>query len=405
LTVDLAPLRDWATSVRPSDIPPDVRRLARLQHLAAAPLWAAASGRVEATGGEPFVLGGRVSLGALPALWTARRGTVGELLAATVVANEVGARYGLAGMLCERALRADPSAADAAALAARARAEGGDPVPTPVDEAWWSSRGALPLPGAFGGAGRTWLSRTLVVPRVCAHPWDLVAVEAVEEILKRHLKAADKRLRADQVERIQVRLPWLGWGRAHAGGGTLARRIGVLVSFHALGPAELDDSARAEEVDWVESTVHVEHDWTASLRVVGGMASGLSPLFGGAGWSTWRAVRARTKQAGGWPGWDLDDLGALLRARPDRELAGLRGPAGDLGAVDLGHFRWCLPVEVKLYTTRGGWWPERRSAPEGTGEGVEAVARARNPSAAEAVLALPEDAPAAELCDLLGAPR
>ena len=36
-------------------------------------------------------------------------------------------------------------------------------------------------------------------------------------------------------------------------------------------------------------------------------------------------------------------------------------------------FRWEEPVEVKLYTNRGGWWPERRALPRGVGEDAEAV--------------------------------
>ncbi len=33
--------------------------------------------------------------------------------------------------------------------------------------------------------------------------------------------------------------------------------------------------------------------------------------------------------------------------------------------MDVEAFRYRHPVEVKLYTTRGGWWPERRDTAEG----------------------------------------
>jgi hypothetical protein len=48
-----------------------------------------------------------------------------------------------------------------------------------------------------------------------------------------------------------------------------------------------------------------------------------------------------------------------------------------------------VPVEIKLYTTRGGWWPERRALPAGsaaTGD-IEAVALHKHGGADAAALA------------------
>ena len=39
---------------------------------------------------------------------------------------------------------------------------------------------------------------------------------------------------------------------------------------------------------------------------------------------------------------------------------------GDLSALGA-HIGAFVPVEVKLYTTRGGWWPERRATLDGDG--------------------------------------
>ncbi len=394
MSIDTAPLAAWASRLTLSAVPPDVRRLARLQHVAGA-----SALRVDASldGGDPFVLAARSSRYALPWLWAHPPRTVGALVAATVAANEVGGRVGLARLLGPRGVTAD-TVPDEMARHAAAR-HGGDASP-------WSAPDApgVPLPGALDGLDKVWLTRTLVVPRFAVPPWATVVTEGLDEILQRHVKAAEKRLRADQVERIDVRVPWLQWGREQTPHpDALAHLIGILVSFHALGAEERrDPSARADEVAWVTNTVVITHDWAASLRLVEATARGLRPLLGGFGLGEYRAVRGATKAAGGWPGWTLADLGALLRAGPDKAWSARRGPRGPLAEVDVANFVWTFPVELKLYTSRGGWWPERRSAPVGTGDGLEKVVRGRSTHDVDAVLALPDDAPAQELLGLLG---
>jgi hypothetical protein len=417
------------------------------------------------------VLAGRVGLGAPMAAWSAACAASADLEAletAQIVANEVGGRVGLALLFGPRATHTDTFAACAGGAAAVAWLRGAsadgiaDAVAAALQAArrwsltelaadaslpgrqaaqaalsagaadpsaarrtghgnhalldpaspFWSRLTPHPLHGALGGTGRAWLTRTLLVR---AHPGLLVgavAVEAIQEVLRRHVKAADKRLRADQVERIEVRVG----AQAHAAevaalalaGGSdigvaasVARSVGVLVAHHALEPSVLggahapmadggpSSAERAAEAEAVASRVQIVHDWGLTVRAHEKMAQVLAPLLGGPG----ALRRAPALFDDGLPPFAAQDVAAALRARPDRLLRTLRTPAGDLGAVDLSTFQWHAPVEVKLYTTRGGWWPERRALPLGNGDDRSALALSRfedeaRPRAAEALSAV-----------------
>ncbi|MEE2751685.1 MAG: hypothetical protein VX519_09660, partial [Myxococcota bacterium] len=50
----------------------------------------------------------------------------------------------------------------------------------------------------------------------------------------------------------------------------------------------------------------------------------------------------------------------------DKLLGKAAATSGDLADLDERALRFPAPTEVKLYTTRGGWWPERRDTPEGS---------------------------------------
>ncbi|MES2637974.1 MAG: MmgE/PrpD family protein [Myxococcota bacterium] len=472
----LLSLAQWARALRASDIPDDVLRLARLQHLGAAGAARAsvatpegaritadlAPGTAAVVGGgtaspkaaaaahaglaalhdyDDYLLAGRASLAAVPAVWASAAGhTVEDLLVATVIGNEIGGRIGLALLLGPRHTRTDTFVPAAAAAAAAAWLAGADADTiaravsvalqqgkrlTPADAAadpvavgartaaaamdavgrartegsldlldegsvFYGPLSQQPLHGAYGGLGRAWLTRTLVIKPEAVMTWGGVALQGVNEILKRHIKASDKRLRAEQVERIEIRVGMLPWAMDHAAVGidgasawSLKRAVGVLVARNDLRPQDLTPEALAEkatEIEHVASRVEVVHDWALSVSMVESFTRVLGPLVSGLSPMQLRQVRTRLKEAGGWPEWHRGDLWPMLRARPDRVVRNLQAAGGDLGDIDLTTFRWQVPVEIKLYTTRGGWWPERRSLPAGsvaTGD-IEAVALAKH---------------------------
>lgn len=403
-------------------------------------------------------LGGRVNLGALPAAWAwAGEGRLGALLGATVAAHELAGRVGLAAVAAPRAaevagwvpalaagvvmarlegLPPEELARAAAATLQGARRRGLlrplaalDPAPEALgadavhaalyglaapgsllalDEGQpvWGELCGRPLRGALDPARRPWLLRTLVVSPTPGALAAQVGVQAVAEILTRHVKAADKRLRADQVEKIELSVPFPAWAAAEAAaaltgpgslGTSLPRLLGLLVAHHELTPALLEgeDSSRAEDAAWVASTVVVRHDWPQSFAMVRALAEAAPETFGGLGAGDYRAIRAQLKAAGGWPRWTPAEVPTALQARPDRVLRAVmgRGAAAE-------PFRWHLPVRVRLYTNRGGWWPERRGLPRGTvaGGDLEAAALARfgDDDRARRLLDAPLDMPAAE---------
>ncbi|MFN7144813.1 MAG: MmgE/PrpD family protein, partial [Myxococcota bacterium] len=152
----LLSLAQWARALRASDVPDDVLRLARLQHVGAAgavrasaatPVGAALlaslpAGTAPVVGGgattpaaaaelhaglsalheyDDYLLAGRAGLGSVSAAWAGAEGrSVEDLLLATIVGNEIGGRVGLALLLGPRHTRSDtfvPAAAGAAAAA------------------------------------------------------------------------------------------------------------------------------------------------------------------------------------------------------------------------------------------------------------------------------------------------
>lgn len=334
-------------------IPPDLLGAARALHLAVAavpeglrPRWADA------------VLGGRVGA-AIPRLWQ-HEVDCERLFSATVVGLEVGARVGLARLLAPHPGEADPRPAAAAAAVAGALLAGRDPANALVEAmggeaeagtAFWEGC-AAPLPGAFTELGRVWLSRSLSLASGPGSPWLAVAIEAVHEVLRRHVRAAEKRLRPDQVDRLEIRV--CGWtadaDAAAAPEDRIAHQVGRLVATY-----ERDGDGDPDGASAVAERVLIQADPRLSLRAATALAASLGGLVGG---------RALLKAAPSVGVVDPLALPALLRERPDRVLRALLREPGTLAGAEPAP--WALPVEVKLYTTRGGWWPERRALPEGT---------------------------------------
>jgi 2-methylcitrate dehydratase PrpD len=465
----------WATELRLEDLPEDVVERARLQHLFTAGVIREVAGRGVAAGlrkslpsrGKAALLvpgeeskssaEGAVhyhaalaclvdhvdqlfwampSPASIPTCWAhAGRRSLGEVLVATVIANELGARLGAATLfgtspdLAASHVQALAAAAAAARLAgleeketaqayalalshvgpghwttlhgqglarglavASAAAAGGEAVALAaqggrgdlalLDNApgLFERVAYLPLRAAFGGLGDTWLTRTLSFP---PHPGSLlvqVPVQGVQEILRRHIKAADKRLRVDQLHRIEVRTGFLTcaaeavasrWPGIHAATVTRSpsRAIGALVAAQALGaeqvsPAWLDE--HRDEVAAAAGRVEIQQDAERTRAMADHLVEVLGPLFAGVTAQELQQAAHRARHELHWP--HKASLANLL-SRPshlDRLVEKARASSGDFSRVDARAVRFPLGADIKLYTTRGGWWPEHREIPEGS---------------------------------------
>jgi len=502
MSTHLQRLAQWAVEVTPADLPADVLERARMQHLALAgaaaagvalPSGQAAIKASSARGGarllpsnrrgtrrdavrfhvgavaqlslEDGLLGGWTGAGAAASWGWARGATLDDLLAATVVANELGGRLGCALLLSE-----DPAALQAvialSAAAAAARLQGLDAsrtahafalalqsprtMPDRVAFGAGDSRGRvaaasaadgllavdaaraglegpldllddrgglltlspLPLRAAFTGLGQTWLSRTLCFKRHPGHALLQVPVQAVAEVLTRHIKAADKRLRKDQVQSVQIKVtaPTLalearaaGWPGLHPAGLTrsVSRSIGALLTAHEFGPAQLDAGwleANRDSVARIASGVTLSHDWALTLGQLEHLLTAASPLFTGVTAPELRDwMRGLTRRWGvalGAPG-GRQALEAL-KLLPGRIQSRLRRESGDLSTLDEDAWRFKNGIDMRLFTIRGGWWPERRELPEGSPgwpwEDTRAIVRERSgltEDAFQAAMALP----------------
>lgn len=467
-------LARWARDLEFNQLPPSVVLRARLQHLSTAGAVRAVRGRAVATalsrtsrggGSTSRVTGGAASVreavrlhaglagwlsyddtlflghptgAAAVAAWAAAEGrSLGDLLTATVVANEISGRLGASLALGPGGSHASAPVQAAAVAAALGWLQGLDaddlahalaialaapplvplstllgggmaralatsaPAVVGVDaiaQARAGVKGALdlldardgllgahawvPLRNAFTGLGSAWLTDTIAFSLHPASVWHQTSIQGVAEILRRHVKASDKRLRLDQLERIEIRSSVLSWGLEQAAAEhpgldpaaipTSARRaIGALLVAYEYGPAQLDPAwlaANQDEVAEAARRVEVSHDWRHTLRFVDHVVDVAAPLLAGVTLSELISAGQQARRAFGLtlPPPGGAELLAVLQARPDRVLDRLKHASGDLASARLREWQFVFPAEVKLFTVRGGSWPEERVIPEGS---------------------------------------
>jgi 2-methylcitrate dehydratase PrpD len=489
LITDLA---EFASGLNAHDIPLSVVKRVRLQHLHVAGLvhkapesgpWTAMrkmgakrgsaiivgggtappksaarihAARIAWTDQADHLLGGVTGIGGVTAAWAESKGSsVGDVLVATVAANEVAGRIGASLLLgANHGLCAGWVHAVAAAVAAGKMAKlgpdkmshaialalvGSGPVPRSVvagsgrasavstavavgmdayQQAAAGVQGSvslleapggmlesscwLPLKHAFTGLGDAWLTETIGFPR-----WPGPAVwhstyDAVNEVLQRHIKAADKRLRADQVKQITVRVPapsvaldqWMerhGLREAASLGHAVRHGIGALVVDHALGVEQMAEEGWEERrlsYGKIASKVRVEHDISLTLDLMGHMVDTVAPLIGGVTEGEWKAMAEKVRRPEvAWPSISFTDVRSLVQYRPDRWFKTIRYASRNLADSRLSEWQMRLGSNVEIATTRGGTWPERRIIPaDGPGWSWNSTKNAvleRHPSASE----------------------
>ena len=381
---------------------------------------------------------GSTGTGAVPGAWSATgEHSLADVLTATVAANEIAGRLGACLVLGPTQDQAAAAVSAVAAATAVGLLEGLDAdqlahalalaLATPVTVPWHTlfgggdgkamasaapalqgfdavelaqrgvtgpldaldardgALGALcwvPLRNAFTGLGKAWLTSTLAYKMIPGSLHTHVAVQGVGEILRRHVKAADKRLRVDQIEKVVVRSGALGFGLEQLAIGhpgldpaaipfSMRRSIGVLGVAYEFGPAQLDPAWLAEHRDAIAELalrVEVQHDWERTTDLAEHLVDVAAPLLAGLTAGELRDVGARARSAFGFslPFPAANDLIGIVRSRPDRMLDRIRHSSGDLGDARLDEWQFRYGAEVRLFTTRGGCWPEDRALPEGS---------------------------------------
>lgn len=382
---------------------------------------------------DDALLGGRTGIGAVPAAWHLSAGQkLGALDVAIVAGNEVGGRLGLSALLGPDLVGADPAVAAVASATAAGRLlglsagqlahaialsigsttpipahaflDGGDAVAIQLGQAvYWGAESArlaaagmqgdltllepqsaflearswVVLHSAFTGLGSSWLTDTLSFKHTPGPLAAQVSVQAVHEILRRHVKAADKRLRVDQIERIEIQTGALGVAlsrsqprRTPAGVVRSARDlIGILAVAYELGPEQLDADwlqQKGDSIQFVAERVTIRHEEEWTVGLVEQLIGVALPLFSGLRWRQLAQVAAQACASWQRPSWGWRGLLALLRSRPDQLRDRLLDSSADLADARLEEFQFRFDTEVKLFTTRGGSWPERRAVPEGS---------------------------------------
>lgn len=229
----------------------------------------------------------------------------------------------------------------------------------------------LPLHHAFTGLGEAWLTETVAFPRWPGPAAWHAAIDCVEEILARHVKAADKRLRADQVLDITVRVPapavvldrWMARhgmpepaGLAHS----VRHAIGALVANHEFSVASPVESD--ERIGSTAAKVRVEHDLGLTMDFIAHSLDTVLPLIGGVTEGEWRRLWGRIEGSeSGWPRIGWKEMRAVAAHRPDRWLQRIKYAPRDLADGRVPQWQWRLGASVEVRTTRGGRWPMDRS--------------------------------------------
>jgi len=177
----------------------------------------------------------------------------------------------------------------------------------------------------------------------------MTAIQSVEEILGRHVKAASKRLRYQQVERIEISVPHMFEGSADG----VLEWVSKFILTHNWG-GEHDDiqwcTQMATPIRELSSKIECKFAPSMTEKMFTQMLIELPDLFVGTSIQqaahvtklplTWMSVRSHR---------------ILKKAIQDCQYAN-----GVPTQAQLNAFKFQIPVEVRLMTTRGGTWPERR---------------------------------------------
>lgn len=199
------------------------------------------------------------------------------------------------------------------------------------------------------GLGDVWYaSQVRFVEAPVSLEW-LTVVQSVEEILRRHLKAASKRLRIQQIERIRILAP-----HCLADSETDFRNwIAKYVLTHEWSSEHLDLTWNLDNAPLIQELIHnIEIEYAPHLteQLFSQMLTELPDFFVGV---TVEQMAQVSNLPIHWT--SLRSHKALRKA-----IQGCAYASGHPTQAQLDAFELHFPIEVRLMTTRGGTWPERR---------------------------------------------
>ena len=208
------------------------------------------------------------------------------------------------------------------------------------------------LTGARLQLGKVWYWGTIRYTEVPGSLIWLTAIQSVVEILDRHIKAASKRLRWQQVKRIQVEAPHSLRGSAE----DLRYWIAAYVLTHSWNSEILSTDWQRTNAPALRSLMSViefewsvkktEEMWTQSLQELSTVFVGITPS---------QIAEVSDLPIDRWSVRQAEHRG--LKSMIQR----CQHSTNQTTQPQLDAFELCIPVEIRLLTSRGGTWPERRN--------------------------------------------
>lgn len=203
--------------------------------------------------------------------------------------------------------------------------------------------------------GTVWFSDSIQKVDALGDLYALPAIQSIEEILQRHVRAASKRLRGDQIHNIRIVLPQFFENQDVS---ALKQWIARLIIAHEwtdemLNPQWLQQ--HTQSLRHLENRVHIEYSAQANqvllqnlLEQFSGVLAGTSPML--------------LKGLFQLPSYDWSTPKQVLQSHKVRQkLSDLVYATRDLNRISWNNLQIPIPTEVELFTTRGGKWPERRN--------------------------------------------
>lgn len=189
------------------------------------------------------------------------------------------------------------------------------------------------LSGVLSSLGEVWLMETCVQTAIPSSVHWFSALQAIEDIYTRHIKAADKRLRVDQVVLIDVHLPHFLSELPIQGLKEAIAHYAHHHSWDSLGESSGKTLTLASKIQVHFSVEQSLKYWESLFQIFPNVFAGISDVLFS----------------------NTDDFSFLERRRFHKILGALKYEK-QVWKKDISKLKIGFPSQVVLYTTRGGKW-------------------------------------------------